>query len=148
MRNLAVLGGDATKGLTAETAEDRVVVGFASALQGIRRNRLLARILEPTFTAFSRMWKSVDFERYLVERMKLSLLAASHAAIRGYLGTLAVEHAARDSVEAATRTNNASSSDSASSEAGRASASAAAVASAARRWLCAANSSCIWRVMP
>jgi integrase/recombinase XerC len=35
----------------------------------------------------------VDFERYLVERMKLSLLAASHAAIRGYLGTLAVEHA-------------------------------------------------------
>jgi integrase/recombinase XerC len=36
----------------------------------------------------------VDFERYLVERMKLSLLAASHAAIRGYLGTLAVEHAA------------------------------------------------------
>ncbi len=36
----------------------------------------------------------VDFERYLVERMKLSLLAASHAAIRGYLGTLAVDHAA------------------------------------------------------
>jgi len=35
----------------------------------------------------------VDFERYLVERMKLSLLSASHAAIRGYLGTLAVEHA-------------------------------------------------------
>jgi integrase/recombinase XerC len=36
----------------------------------------------------------VDFERYLVERMKLTLLSASHAAIRGYLGTLAVEHAA------------------------------------------------------
>ena len=36
----------------------------------------------------------VDFERYLVERMKLSLLAATHAAIRGYLGTLAVDHAA------------------------------------------------------
>jgi integrase/recombinase XerC len=35
----------------------------------------------------------VDFERYLVERMKLTLLAASHASIRGYLGTLAVEHA-------------------------------------------------------
>jgi integrase/recombinase XerC len=35
----------------------------------------------------------VDFERYLVERAKLSLLSASHAAIRGYLGTLAVEHA-------------------------------------------------------
>ena len=35
----------------------------------------------------------VDFERYLVERMKLTLLAASHAAIRGYLGTLAVDHA-------------------------------------------------------
>ena len=35
----------------------------------------------------------VDFERYLVERMKLSLLSASHAAIRGYRGTLAVEHA-------------------------------------------------------
>ncbi len=35
----------------------------------------------------------VDFERYLVERMKLSLLAASHAAIRGYMGTLAVDHA-------------------------------------------------------
>jgi integrase/recombinase XerC len=36
----------------------------------------------------------VDFERYLVERMKLSLLSASHAAIRGYLGTLAVDLAA------------------------------------------------------
>ena len=36
----------------------------------------------------------VDFERYLVERMKLSLLSASHAAIRGYMGTLAVDHAA------------------------------------------------------
>ncbi|HEX5752142.1 MAG TPA: tyrosine recombinase XerC [Archangium sp.] len=36
----------------------------------------------------------VDFERYLVERMKLSLLAASHAAIRGYMGTLTVDHAA------------------------------------------------------
>ncbi|ATB26735.1 tyrosine recombinase XerC [Melittangium boletus] len=35
----------------------------------------------------------VDFERYLIERMKLTLLSASHAAIRGYLGTLAVEHA-------------------------------------------------------
>ncbi|HSP77607.1 MAG TPA: site-specific integrase, partial [Myxococcaceae bacterium] len=35
----------------------------------------------------------VDFERYLVERMKLTLLAATHASIRGYLGTLAVEHA-------------------------------------------------------
>ena len=35
-----------------------------------------------------------DFERYLVERMKLSLLSASHAAIRGYLGTLAVDLAA------------------------------------------------------
>ncbi|NNB86171.1 tyrosine recombinase XerC [Corallococcus exiguus] len=35
----------------------------------------------------------VDYERYLVERMKLSLLAGSHAAIRGYLGTLAVDHA-------------------------------------------------------
>ncbi|MFE8597497.1 tyrosine recombinase XerC [Archangium violaceum] len=33
----------------------------------------------------------VDFERYLTERMKLSLLSASHAAIRGYLGTLAVD---------------------------------------------------------
>jgi len=33
----------------------------------------------------------VGFERYLVERMKLSLLAATHAAIRGYLGTLAVD---------------------------------------------------------
>ena len=36
----------------------------------------------------------VDFERYLVERLKLTLLAASHAAIRGYMGTLAVDHAA------------------------------------------------------
>ncbi|CAM4371050.1 tyrosine recombinase XerC [Corallococcus exiguus] len=35
----------------------------------------------------------VDYERYLVERMKLSLLAGTHAAIRGYLGTLAVDHA-------------------------------------------------------
>jgi integrase/recombinase XerC len=35
----------------------------------------------------------VDFERYLVERMKLSLLAGSHAAIRGYLGTLSTDHA-------------------------------------------------------
>lgn len=34
-----------------------------------------------------------DYERYLVERMKLSLLAGTHAAIRGYLGTLAVDHA-------------------------------------------------------
>ncbi|HZI14818.1 MAG TPA: site-specific integrase, partial [Myxococcus sp.] len=30
----------------------------------------------------------VDYERYLVERMKLTLLAGTHAAIRGYLGTL------------------------------------------------------------
>ncbi|HYO54223.1 tyrosine recombinase XerC [Archangium sp.] len=36
----------------------------------------------------------VAFERYLVERMQLTLLSASHAAIRGYLGTLAVDHAA------------------------------------------------------
>ena len=35
----------------------------------------------------------VDFERYLVGTMKLTLLAGSHAAIRGYLGTLAVDHA-------------------------------------------------------
>ncbi|MBN8467142.1 tyrosine recombinase XerC [Corallococcus exiguus] len=35
----------------------------------------------------------VDYERYVVERMKLSLLAGTHAAIRGYLGTLAVDHA-------------------------------------------------------
>jgi integrase/recombinase XerC len=34
-----------------------------------------------------------DYERYLVERVKLSLLAGTHAAIRGYLGTLAVDHA-------------------------------------------------------
>jgi integrase/recombinase XerC len=33
----------------------------------------------------------VDYERYLVERMKSSLLAGTHAAIRGYLGTLAVD---------------------------------------------------------
>ena len=33
----------------------------------------------------------VDFERYLVERMKLTLLAATHAAIRGYMGTLTVD---------------------------------------------------------
>jgi integrase/recombinase XerC len=32
-----------------------------------------------------------DYERYLHERLGLSLLAGSHAAIRGYLGTLAVE---------------------------------------------------------
>ncbi|WAM29421.1 tyrosine recombinase XerC [Myxococcus sp. NMCA1] len=35
----------------------------------------------------------VDFERYLVERMKLSLLSGTHAAIRGYLGTLSTDHA-------------------------------------------------------
>ncbi|TSC31609.1 tyrosine recombinase XerC [Corallococcus sp. Z5C101001] len=35
----------------------------------------------------------VDYERYLVDRMKLSLLAGTHAAIRGYLGTLSVDHA-------------------------------------------------------
>ncbi len=35
----------------------------------------------------------VDYERYLVERMKLSLLAGTHAAIRGYLGTLSSDHA-------------------------------------------------------
>jgi integrase/recombinase XerC len=35
----------------------------------------------------------VDYERYLVERMKLSLLAGTHAAIRGYLGTLSTDHA-------------------------------------------------------
>ncbi|MCP3101280.1 tyrosine recombinase XerC [Myxococcus sp. K15C18031901] len=34
-----------------------------------------------------------DYERYLVERMKLSLLAGTHAAIRGYLGTLSTDHA-------------------------------------------------------
>ena len=33
----------------------------------------------------------VDYERYLVGTLKLSLLAGSHAAIRGYLGTLADE---------------------------------------------------------
>jgi integrase/recombinase XerC len=33
----------------------------------------------------------VDYERYLVGTMKLSLLAGTHAAIRGYLGTLAVD---------------------------------------------------------
>jgi integrase/recombinase XerC len=32
-----------------------------------------------------------DYERYLTERLGLSLLAGSHAAIRGYLGTLAVD---------------------------------------------------------
>lgn len=32
-----------------------------------------------------------DFERYLVERMKLTLLSGTHAAIRGYLGTLAAD---------------------------------------------------------
>ncbi|KFA93633.1 tyrosine recombinase XerC [Archangium violaceum] len=36
----------------------------------------------------------VDYERYMVERMKLSLLSASHAAIRGYMGTLTVDHEA------------------------------------------------------
>lgn len=36
----------------------------------------------------------VDYERYLVERMKLSLLSGTHAAIRGYLGTLSTDHAA------------------------------------------------------
>ncbi|RYZ35198.1 MAG: tyrosine recombinase XerC [Myxococcaceae bacterium] len=35
----------------------------------------------------------VDYERYLLERMKTSLLAGTHAAIRGYLGTLSVDHA-------------------------------------------------------
>lgn len=35
----------------------------------------------------------VDYERYLTERMKLSLLAGTHAAIRGYLGTLSTDHA-------------------------------------------------------
>ncbi|ADO72872.1 tyrosine recombinase XerC [Stigmatella aurantiaca] len=35
----------------------------------------------------------VDFEKYLVGTMKLSLLAGTHAAIRGYLGTLSVDHA-------------------------------------------------------
>jgi integrase/recombinase XerC len=32
-----------------------------------------------------------DYERYLTERMGLSLLAGSHAAIRGYLGTLSAD---------------------------------------------------------
>ncbi|MBF5041231.1 tyrosine recombinase XerC [Aggregicoccus sp. 17bor-14] len=32
-----------------------------------------------------------DYERYLTERMGSSLLAGSHAAIRGYLGTLSVD---------------------------------------------------------
>jgi integrase/recombinase XerC len=36
----------------------------------------------------------LDFERYLVGTMKLTLLAGTHAAIRGYMGTLAVDHAA------------------------------------------------------
>ena len=45
-------------------------------------------------TVRSYMIDLVDFERYLVERMKLTLLSASHAAIRGYMGTLTVDHAA------------------------------------------------------
>jgi integrase/recombinase XerC len=36
----------------------------------------------------------VAFERYLVGRMKLTLLAGTHAAIRGYLGTLAADKGA------------------------------------------------------
>ncbi len=36
----------------------------------------------------------VAFEKYLTGTMKLTLLAGTHAAIRGYLGTQAVDHAA------------------------------------------------------
>jgi len=37
----------------------------------------------------------LHFEEYVVGRLSSSLLAATHAGIRGYLGTLAVEHAPR-----------------------------------------------------
>ena len=45
-------------------------------------------LLEPTFTAFSRMWKTVDFERYLINSLIIctaaALLATAFAACAGY----------------------------------------------------------------
>jgi multiple sugar transport system permease protein len=45
-------------------------------------------LLEPTFTAFSRMWKTVDFERYMINSLIIctaaALLATAFAACAGY----------------------------------------------------------------
>src|SRR6478672_7508671 len=45
-------------------------------------------LLDPTFTAFSRMWQTVDFERYLVNSLIIcvsaALLATAFAAGAGY----------------------------------------------------------------
>ena len=45
-------------------------------------------LLHPTFTAFSRMWESVDFERYLINSLIIctvaALLATAFASLAGY----------------------------------------------------------------
>jgi multiple sugar transport system permease protein len=45
-------------------------------------------LLDPTFTAFSRMWKTVDFERYLINSLVIctvaSLAATAFASAAGY----------------------------------------------------------------
>lgn len=45
-------------------------------------------LLEPTFTAFSRMWQTVDFERYLINSLIIctaaALLATAFASCAGY----------------------------------------------------------------
>jgi len=45
-------------------------------------------LLEPTFTAFSRMWKTVDFERYMINSLIIctaaALLSTAFAACAGY----------------------------------------------------------------
>jgi multiple sugar transport system permease protein len=45
-------------------------------------------LLHPTFTAFSRMWQSVDFERYLINSLIIctvaALLATAFASLAGY----------------------------------------------------------------
>ena len=45
-------------------------------------------LLEPTFTAFSRMWKTVDFERYMINSLIIctaaALFATAFAACAGY----------------------------------------------------------------
>ena len=45
-------------------------------------------LLHPTFTAFSRMWQSVDFERYLINSLIIcttaALLATALASLAGY----------------------------------------------------------------
>ena len=66
------------------------IVWLVALLAADRRPALERRLqpAEPTFTAFSRMWQTVDFERYLINSLIIctvaALLATAFAACAGY----------------------------------------------------------------